>query len=332
MIDLTEFYSNKRVLVTGGTGLIGIPLVTKLVELNAEVTVASLDNASRAPDGCRFISGDLRDMRFCLNAVEDQEIVFQLAGIKGSPKMCAEKPYSFMTPTVLFSFNMLEAARQAGVSKFMVTSSIGVYEPTDVFVEDSVWNTFPSPNDWYAGWAKRLTELQAMSLNQETSDMTISIVRPANVYGEFDNFDPANAMVIPSLIAKYMNTDVPFEVWGDGTPIRDFIHAADVAKAMLLVVAKGIKKPVNIGNGNGNTIKDVVDAIEKAAGLGREVNWRTEFPAGDHKRVMDISRLVELCDFAPDVSLYDGIARTIDWFKSSSAIDHDRYNAFTENS
>ena len=214
---MTNFYKGKKVLVTGGTGLIGRPLVDLLVKAGADVTIASLDEPSRAPKGIKFVKVDLRELSSCLEVCKGQEIVFQLAGIKGSPKMCAEKPASFMVPTVMFSFNMMEAARRSGVERFLFTSSVGVYSPAEVFFEDDVWKTFPSPNDRFAGWAKRLSELQAEAYKIEHGWDKISIVRPANVYGPFDNFDPANAMVIPSLINRATSGENPLTVWGDGS-------------------------------------------------------------------------------------------------------------------
>ena len=163
-----------------------------------------------------------------------KDVVFHLAGVKGSPKMTLERPASFFVPTMQFSLNMMEAARRANVGHYLFTSSVGVYQPAEVFVEDDVWSTFPSPNDRFAGWAKRMGELQAQAYDIEYGWKNISVVRPANVYGPFDNFDPHNAMVIPSLIHRAVNEAGPLKVWGDGTAIRDFIHAEDVARGMMV--------------------------------------------------------------------------------------------------
>ena len=110
--------------------------------------------------------------------------------------MTIKKPASFLVPTVTFTFNMMEAARRCGVKRFLLTSSIGVYAKSKIFNEDSVWKTFPSENDKFAGWAKRLCELQAEAYKIQYGWDAISIIRPANVYGPYDNFDTKNAMVI----------------------------------------------------------------------------------------------------------------------------------------
>lgn len=327
---MTNFYKNKKILVTGGTGLIGRPLVDLLVKVGANVTIASLDEPSRAPQGVKFKKIDLREFSSCMEVCKDQEIVFQLAGVKGSPAMTAKKPASFLVPTVTFSFNMMEAARRCSVERFLFTSSVGVYSPAEVFYEDDVWKTFPSPNDRFAGWAKRLCELQAESYKIEHGWDKISIVRPANVYGPFDNFDPENAMVIPSLINRALGGERPLTVWGDGSPIRDFIHAKDVARGMMLAVEKGINEPINLGSGSGITIRQVAETIAKNVPNGPvPITWDTTKPAGDKKRLMDMTRAASY-GFKCEVSLEEGIKETIEWYLGNKDQISNRYNAFTD--
>ena len=322
-----SFYKGKRVLVTGGTGMIGQPLTEMLINEGAEVTIASLDGAERAPKGATFMQLDLRNFDNCLAVAEKQNIVFHLAGVKGSPKMTSERPASFFVPTLQFSLNMMEAARRQKVDNYLFTSSVGVYQPADVFQEDSVWTTFPSPNDRFAGWAKRMGELQAEAYKIEYGWNTISIVRPANVYGPYDNFDPANAMVIPSLIHRALTEEGDLTVWGDGSPIRDFIHANDVAKGMMSVVEKGINEPINLGSGDGVTIRQVAEAVAKAT--GKKIIWDTSKPSGDAKRLMDTAR-ASSHGIKCEVDLEKGISQTIDWYKKNKGIAAARYNSFTE--
>ena len=133
-------FKNKNVLVTGGNGMIGRQLVSLLEKRDANVTVADLPI-------------DLRDRNICDAMCMEKDMVFHLAGIKGSPQRCMEEPASFSVPMIQFNANMIEAAYNAGVEWFFYTSSVGVYHPAEVFKEDEVWSTFPSKNDWYAGWA-----------------------------------------------------------------------------------------------------------------------------------------------------------------------------------
>lgn len=322
-----SFYQGKNVLVTGGTGLIGQPLCAMLVKAGAKVTVASLDDAARAPANTTFEKLDLRNFDNCMKVAQGKDIVFHLAGVKGSPRMTAERPASFFVPTLTFSINMMEAARRSGVERYLFTSSVGVYQPADVFKEEDVWSTFPSPNDRFAGWAKRMCELQAEAYKIEYGWDKISIVRPANVYGPFDNFDPANAMVIPSLIHRALTEEGALTVWGDGSPIRDFIHAKDVARGMMLAVEKGINEPINLGSGSGITIKQVAEAVAKAT--GKEIIWDTTKPKGDGKRLMDMTRASGY-GFQCEVDLQDGINETIEWYKKNQDVAAARYNSFTE--
>lgn len=325
-----SFFSNKNVLVTGGTGLIGRPLVELLIAQNANVTIVSLDDPSRAPKGAHFKRADLREFSNCVEICQDQEIVFQLAGVKGSPAMTAKRPASFFVPTITFSINMMEAARRAGVERYLFTSSVGVYSPAEVFFEDDVWKTFPSPNDRFAGWAKRMGELQADAYRIEYGWDKISIVRPANVYGPYDNFDPNNAMVIPSLIKRAMDGENPLTVWGDGSPIRDFIHARDVARGMMLAVEQGINEPINLGSGSGVTIKQIAEIIAaNVPGAPVDLIWDATKPKGDAKRLMDMTRATSY-GFKPEVSIEAGIKETIAWYIKHQHITDNRYNAFTE--
>jgi GDP-L-fucose synthase len=326
-----KFYKNKRVLVTGGTGLIGRPLVERLVEFGANVVVVSLDDPSRAPHGVTFVRADLREFSNCMDACQNKDIVFHLAGIKGSPVLNQKQPASFFVPTITFNTNMMEAARRRGVKRFLYTSTVGVYAQAEVFHEDDVWKTFPSENDRFAGWAKRMGELQAESYKIEYSWDKISIVRPANTYGPFDNFDPQTAMVIPSLINRALSGENPLTVWGDGSPIRDFIYSRDVAEGMLLAVEKGVNVPVNLGSGTGVTIKQIAEAIVKhIPGKPVEIVWDKTKPKGDIRRLMDIKRAKKLLGFKPKYSLERGIKETIEWYLKNKGTADKRYNVFYE--
>ena len=325
----SNFYRGKKILVTGGTGLIGRPLVEMLIEAGGNVRVVSLDDPSRAHPEAEFLRLDLTDINNCLKAARGIDCVFHLAGIKGSPKMTKERPASFFVPTILFNTNMMEAARRRGVKHFLYTSTIGVYAPAQVFYEDDVWKSFPSENDKFAGWAKRMGELQAQAYRIEYGWDKISIVRPANVYGPADNFDPENAMVIPSLIARAVGRENPLVVWGDGSAIRDFIHARDVARGMMLAMEKLPEKPVNLGSGNGVSIKQIVDIIIKNLDKKPNVFWDTSKPTGDRKRLMDVSRARGM-GFKPEISIEDGIAETIEWYIKNKSVINKRYNVFNE--
>ena len=316
--------------MTGGTGMIGRPLVDMLLIAGAKVTVVSLDDPARAPADVVFKRVDLREFKNCVEICKNQEIVFNLVGVKGSPAMTTQRPATFFVPTISCSVNMMEAARVCHVDRFLFTSSIGVYAPAPIFHEADVWKTFPSPNDRFAGWAKRICELQAEAYKIEYGWDKISIVRPANVYGPYDNFDPENAMVIPSLIRRALNGENPLSVWGDGSPVRDFIFSTDVAKGMMLAVEKAISEPFNLGSGVGVSIKDVVELITNNIPNAKiDIHWDIKKPAGDKQRLMDMS-LANSYGFHPTTTLSQGIRETIYWYIKNMNRAGDRYNAFLD--
>ena len=290
---------NKNVLVTGGNGMIGRALVELLYDTtSANIMVADLPNV------------DLRDRNDCKAVCEGQDVVFHLAGIKGSPIRCMESPASFSVPQIQFNANMIEAAYNAGVDWFLYTSSVGVYHPAEVFVEDDVWKTFPSENDWYPGWAKRVGEMNVQAYTKEYDWNKCSIVRPANVYGPNDNFSDEST-VIASLIKKAFKNDV-LEVWGDGSPIRDFIYSEDVARGMIHMVENEVTEPVNLASGTGVTIKDLAFIICEYFDVG--LSFDESKPNGDMKRILSTKR-AESYGFKPQVSLDEGIHRTINWYE-----------------
>ena len=322
-----SFYKNKNVLVTGGTGMIGRPLCKMLVSLGANVTIASLDDKSSAIDGTEFLKLDLRSLENCIEVSNKKDIVFHLAGVKGSPKVTKERPATFLVPIVQFSFNMMEAARLNKVERYLFTSSVGVYQPAKVLHEESVWKTNPSETDWFAGWGKRVCELQAEAYKIEYGWDKISIVRPANVYGPFDNFGEGS-MVIPSLISRAINEKGPLlSVWGDGTPIRDFIHCSDVARGMILAVEKGINVPMNLGSGSGITIKSIAEIVGKLT--NKEIIWDINKPMGDKQRILD-TNIASSYGFKCSKDLYTGIKETIEWYKNEYSKTKIKYNPFTE--
>ena len=321
-------FKNKKVLVTGGGGMIGRSLVKMLHEQGAQITIADLTEPTNLPADIKYVKIDLRYFDQCEQICNGKDYVFNLVGIKGSPKMCAEQPVDFMVPMLQFNTNMMEAAQRANVKWYLYTSSVGVYAPASVFKEDSVWSTMPSPNDRFAGWAKRMGELQAEAYGIQFGKKNISIVRPANVYGGYDNFNPANAMVIPSLIRKAQENDV-LEVWGDGSAVRDFIHADDVAKGMIFAVENKITDPINLGSGKGYSIKEVVEMVVKCSGKDIPIKWLTDKPSGDALRLFDMTR-AKSYGFDISVDLEEGIKQTTEWFINNKETLDKRYNAFVD--
>ena len=312
-------FKDKKVLVAGGSGLIGIQLVDLLIQHGARVNVVDLRKPYgrlNFPDTVTFKKMDLTYYTNCISACKDIDYVFNLMCIKGSPKAMKEKPASHLVPMLRFNTNLMEAARECNVRRYLYTSSVGVYHPTEVLVEDDVWKTFPSENDWYAGWTKRIGELQAQAYEIEYGWDSISIVRPTNTYGPYDYFDSDSATVVPSLIKKILSGKSSIVVWGDGSNVRDFMYSRDVAKGMMLVMEKspGPKYPVNLGSGKRYSIKDLVNIILDNVDKKPEIVWDTSKITGDNVRVMNIDRAKSL-GFKQTISLEEGVRRTINWYR-----------------
>jgi len=318
-------FNNKKVLVTGGSGMIGRQLVELLQKESADVYVADLNKPRNMKD-ITFKEVDLTNYQSCLSLCDGMDYIFNLVGIKASPKIIKEQPATIFTPMLQFNTNMMAAAMENDVEWYLYTSSVGVYGEAEIFKEDDVWKKFPSKNDWYGGWSKRMGEVQAEAYAIQNGKSNVSIVRPANVYGPYDNFDTNNAMVIPSLIRKAHENEF-LSVWGDGSPIRDFIYSEDVARGMLHMVKNKVIEPVNLGSGTGVTIKELATTV--ASELGKEIKWDTDKPMGDKVRLFDTSR-AESYGFKPSVSLEDGISRTVRWYLDNLDLIDKRYNVFNK--
>jgi GDP-L-fucose synthase len=312
MIDdrISSWFRGRSVLVTGGTGMVGRQIVEMLCDAGACVRTASLDQLHLEPRA-EHLLGDLTDVAFCHEATRDMEIVFHVAGIKGSVEVTTRQPASFFVPLLLMNTNVLEASRVAGVKRLVYTSSIGAYPSRDVFREADAWDG--APMDLFPGWAKRMGELQVQAYLREFGIDTFAVVRLANVYGPGDNFDPVSAMVIPALMSRVRRGEDPLVVWGDGSAVRDFVYSRDVAEGILLALYHGTAgEVVNLGSGVGISIADLVRALSEMA------SFRYEFdpskPAGFPMRVMEIERARTKLGYAPSTSLQDGLRATWAWF------------------
>ena len=325
-----NFYKNKNILVAGGTGLIGIPLVKNLIEEGAKVRIASLDDKSRAHPEAEFQKVDLREYRNCLDVCKGMDYVFNLLCIKGSPKINKEKPASFFEPMILFNTNLLRAAREKDAERYLFSSTYGVYPSAEVYNDSiDVLRTPLAENDFFTGLAKRVGEAQARTYKIEYGWNKISIVRPANTYGPYDNFNLESAMITPTIIKRLIDGENPITLWGDGSQTRDFIYSDDVAKGMMLVMEKnpGPDNPVNLGSGRRSTIKELVDIIINNIENKPKVIYDNSKIYGDKIRTMNISRAISL-GFNPEVSLEKGIKNTMDWYRNNKGIVNNRHDIF----
>ena len=300
---------NKNVLVTGANGMVAYQLIRLLRDRNCNLTLTDLHEKSKFFSDEKYISGDLRSRSFTQSVCKNQDIVFSLVGLKASPEECLKKPASHSVTMNQFNSNIIESAFKNDVEWFLYTSSVGVYNLAPVFLEDDVWKTMPSHNDWYGGWAKRMGELNVEASMIEYNRSNCSIVRPANIYGKWDVFSD-KATVIGSLISKGYQDDI-LNVWGDGSPIRDFIYSKDVARGMIHMVENEVTEPVNLASGTGVTIKDLAFIICEYFDIG--LSFDESKPNGDMKRIMSTER-AESYGFTPKVDLKSGLEKTINWY------------------
>lgn len=326
-----KFYK-KKVLVAGGTGLIGQQLTSQLIELEADVYVSSLDNKDIAPKGIKdYYQLDMTIKENCKKVCEGKNIVFSLLGATGSPQTNFEKPATFMMGNLLTALNMLEGARLANVDEFLYTSTYGVYSNQGEMIEDEVWSHNPSENDKFAGWAKRVGELQVEAYKKQYKWSKIYTVRPANIYGPFSNFDEKNSMVVASLIKKFFSNEKIVKIWGDGSPIRDFVFSKDMARMIIEVVQKEITSPINLGSGNGVSIAELVKVISGSKHLKKkpQIEFEKDKPMGDKKRVL-VTKFAEQNGIKPKINLQDGIDETIDWYLKNIESVSLKFNAFNQ--
>ena len=287
---------NKSALVIGASGMVGTALMKVLGRSKKYFLIKGVD-----------IETDMT-IKSNTEIIKDYDHIYHLAGKKGSPQTARERPADYL-PMLQFDANIIEAVGKYKPEWFLYTSSIGVYPPMEVYEEDKVWHEVPSENDKIPGYIKRMGELGCYAIRATYGYENISIVRPANIYGPNDNFGK-NSMVIPALIKKGHEDDV-INVWGDGSPTRDFIYCEDVARGMLHMVENKVNDTVNLGSGEGVKISDIANTIGRH--FDKEVKYDTTKPNGDMKRLMSMKRANDY-GFKPTTSLDDGIQKTIDWY------------------
>jgi GDP-L-fucose synthase len=318
-----------KCIVTGGTGMIGREVVRLLCDVGANVVSVSLDKLE-VDDRAEQVYGDLCNFDFCKEIVKGARYVLHVAGIKGSIVVTKSKPASFFVALLQMNTNVLEAARLNKVERLVYTSSIGAYPSAEVFVEGADICA-GEPMDMFPGWAKRMAELQIKAYGIQFGMDNFAIVRPCNIYGPGDNFDPDNAMVIPSLMARIDAGENPLRIWGDGKAVRDFAYSTDVAEGTILALLKGTKGSyVNLASGKGYTIKELAEALRKALPVEFEYEFDTSRSGGFPRRVMDISLARELIGYQPRTTLEEGLRKTWDWFQEHREEYKLRKNYFTE--
>lgn len=307
-----------KILVTGCSGLVGIHIVNQLLEKGYEVFGMDIKDSEHLPDheNFMFIELDVTDTD-SVNIMFDElkfDGCINSFGIKGTPQTAKENPVDFLGPSIKGNFNIIDNCFKHNVW-LVFMSSVGVYESAPEFIEDMVWKTLPSQHDWYPSWSKRVPELylEAYSIQHQWNKYTI--VRPANIFGEYDNFGEW-AMAIPSNIKKVAFADGEMTAWGDGTPTRDFIYAGDVASATIKCLENKLNITTNLGSGEEISIKKMIETIIKVSKKNVKVNWDTTKPNGEPRRKMNTS-IQQKYGLLPKTGFEQGIILTYNHFKTT---------------
>ena len=312
-------YSDKNILVTGGTGMIGSHLVELLLEKNANVRIVA-HKREIPPEledkGLDVVSGDLTEKKFVEESVKGMDYVFHLAAYTGGLGRTSTHPASTLTPNLIMDGNVLECAKNEGIKKFLYASCTCVY-PNDekTLEEEDAWKGNPPEIHASYSWSKRMGERQAIAYHKEYG-MNIAIVRPSNSYGPRDSDDLETAHALGSLIMKAINKMDPFVIWGDGNPIREYIYAQDAAKGMLLAMENYcVGDPINLASGEFVSISELARKILKLTNTSPEIKFDKEKPSGQKRRVLSNKKAKEKIGFVAETSLDTGIEETIKWYK-----------------
>jgi len=304
-------FEDKIILVTGGAGFLGSNVVKHLI-----TTGATKENiiVPRSRDI------DLRVWENCLLVTKGVDLVIHLAASVGGIGYNMNNPGSLFYDNAIMGIQLMEAARQNNVGKFVAVGTICAYPKfTPIpFQEKELWNGYPEETNAPYGLAKKMMLVQAQSYRQQYGFDAIYLL-PVNLYGPGDNFNPDSSHVIPALIKKFIDAkesgSSKVEVWGTGAASREFLFVDDAARAIVLAAQKYDKPdPVNIGSCMEITIKELVDLIAELTGFEGDIIWDTSKPDGQPRRMLDVSVAEREFGFKAKIGFEEGLKKTIEWY------------------
>lgn len=311
-----DFWKNKRVIVTGGTGFLGSHLTNQLNLRGADVFVPKHNEYD-------LVKATAVKRLFAENPAD---IVIHLAAKVGGIGANREHPGSFFYDNLMMGVQLMHEAYLHKIPKFVALGTVCAYPKiTPIpFQESDLWNGYPEETNAPYGLAKKMMLVQSQGYREEYGFNSIFLL-PVNLYGPGDNFDPTSSHVIPALIKKCVDaveTNAPeIVVWGDGSATREFLYVEDAAEGILLAAEKYNKSdPVNLGSAFEISIKDLVDIIVKETGLMGKISWDTTKPNGQPRRKLDITKAKSEFGFESKTNFQDGLRKTISWYKTKQGL------------
>ena len=314
-------FKDKKVLVAAGAGFIGANLVNRLLALGACVRATIHKKESVIIDNrIEYLRCDLMNMDDCRKAVSGMDYVFMCAANTSGAAVIAATPLVHVTPNVIMNSQILEAAYFAQVKKFIFLSSNAAYPPSGdkPVTEKEMFDN--DPYDIYFGvaWMKRFTEILCRLYSQKLKNpMPCVVVRPSNVYGPYDDFDFATSHMMAATLRKVIERHDPINIWGTGQDIRDLIYVDDFIDGLILAAQKiHTFDAVNIAQGKAYSLKEILRmALEIEGYQDARVVYDSTKPSMIPVRLVDIEKAKTLLKFNPKIDIYDGIAKTISWYK-----------------
>lgn len=320
---MTGYFHGRKVLVAGGAGFIGTNLIQRLLPTGAEITatIHRTEPPFRA-SGVTYRRCDLRKMEDCREAVAGMDYVFLCAASTHGAAMVASDPLAHVTPNIVINAQTLEAAYRAGVKKLLYLSSSTVYPDTGrrPVREEEMMAGEPFGKYIPVGWMKRYSEILCRLYSRDLEKtMPVVVIRPTNVYGEYDKTDFAASHVLPALIRKVVERHDPIEVWGSGEDVRDLIYVGDFVEAMLLAMEKiETYDPINVGRGEGHSVIEILNLTLEIDGYQRaRVVLNPDKPTTIPVRLVDTARAERLLGFRARTGLAEGLRKTIAWYRST---------------
>jgi GDP-L-fucose synthase len=316
-VNHMTFWSDKKILITGGAGFFGSQVVSQLLEMGASRENILIPRSKET---------DLRQWDNCVRVVKNRDIVIHLAAKVGGIGYNQAYPADLFYDNAIMGIQLMEAARQENVEKCVVAGTICAYPKfTPVpFKEDNLWDGYPEETNAPYGLAKKMLLVQSQAYRAQYGFNSIYLL-PVNLYGPGDNFNPESSHVIPALIKKFteakQNNDLFVEVWGTGAASREFLYVDDAARGLVLAAEHYNKPdPVNLGSGMEITIRDLVVIINELTGYRGEIRWDTTKPDGQPKRCLDVSRAKREFGFEAAMPFREGLKRTIAWYRQHNKI------------